>query len=233
MPTITFSDASLRIGQRTILEQFSLSLSEHRIGIIGANGSGKSTMAHMINGLISPSSGTVCVDNLNVETQGKEVRNRVGFIFSDADNQIIMPTVEEDVAFSLRRRKLSRAQRNEKVHHALNTMGLADRKEQSPHQLSGGEKQLLALASITVLEPELIIADEPTTLLDLRNRKKVARMLHSLPQQMIIVTHDLNLLTDVDRVICLDEGRIVDDSADPRLPSPSPRAVIDAYVERM
>lgn len=233
MPTITFTDVSLDIDGSPILEPFSLTLSEHRIGIIGANGSGKSTIARMINGLTVPSSGTVCVDNLDLSTHGKKVRSKVGFVFSDADNQIIMPTVEEDVAFSLGRHKLPREERDRKVRQALKSMGLADHAEQSPHQLSGGEKQLLALASITVLDPELIIADEPTTLLDLRNRKKVARLFDALPQQMIIVTHDLDLVDHADRIICVDDGRIVDDSADPRFPSATPRDVINAYVERM
>lgn len=228
MPTITFDSAALSIDEKPILHPFSLELSEHRIGIIGANGSGKSTLARLINGLAHPTQGTVHVDGLNVARKGKAVRQKVGFVFSDADNQIIMPTVAEDVAFSLRRHRLARHERERRVQEVLARMGLAEHADQSPHQLSGGEKQMLALASIMVLEPELIIADEPTTLLDLRNRKKIAGIFDALPQQMVIVTHDLELLQHSDRVLCVDEGRIVDDSV-----SSSPAQVISAYIERM
>ena len=228
MPTITFDSAALSIDEKPILHPLSLELSEHRIGIIGANGSGKSTLARLINGLAHPTQGTVHVDGLNVARKGKAVRQKVGFVFSDADNQIIMPTVAEDVAFSLRRQRLARHERERRVQEVLARMGLAEHADQSPHQLSGGEKQMLALASIMVLEPELIIADEPTTLLDLRNRKKIAGIFDALPQQMVIVTHDLELLQHSDRVLCVDEGRIVDDSV-----SSSPAQVISAYIERM
>lgn len=233
MPLITFDSAALTVDGKTLLHPLTLTLTEHRIGIIGANGSGKSTLVRLINGLAHPSSGSVRVNDLDVARDGKKVRTTVGFVFSDADNQIIMPTVAEDVAFSLRRHKLPRQERDRRVHEILERMGLADHADQSPHQLSGGEKQMLALASIMVLDPELIIADEPTTLLDLRNRKKIAELFDRLPQQMIIVTHDLDLLRHADRVLCMHEGRVIDDSADPRFPSSSPAEVISAYIERM
>ncbi|MCS5479180.1 energy-coupling factor ABC transporter ATP-binding protein [Corynebacterium sp. YIM 101645] len=213
MPAITFDNVSVVFDGdiSPTLDQVNLELTEHRIGVIGANGSGKSTLARLINGLGSPTSGQVSMDGRDVDKYGREIRRRVGFVFSDAENQIVMPQVRDDVAFSLRRLKLSRAERDARVDAALDRFGLTPLAEASPHTLSGGQKQLLALAAVLVIEPELIIADEPTTLLDLRNRVRIAREFAALEQQLIVVTHDLDLLEDFDRVICLDNGRIIAD----------------------
>ena len=215
MPTITFEDVSVTFDGDVspTLDRISLTLDEHRIGVIGANGSGKSTLARLINGLGEPTSGRVLVDAADVSRHGRDIRRRVGFVFSDAENQIVMPQVRDDVAFSLRRLKLSRAERDARVDAALARFGLTDLAENSPHTLSGGQKQLLALASVLVIEPDLIIADEPTTLLDLRNRARIAREFAALDQQLIVVTHDLDILADFDRVICLDDGRVIADGS--------------------
>lgn len=218
------------VTRRRILTDISTDFSEHRIAIIGANGSGKSTLVRLINGLTSPTSGTVNIGGLDVTRHTKKVRQKVGFIFSDADNQILMPTVVEDVAFSLRRRKIPRATRRQLALNQLDTLGIAHLANSSPHTLSGGEKQLLALASVLILEPEIIIADEPTTLLDLGNRRRVARALRELPQQVIVVTHDLDLIRDFDRVLWIDDGRIFADSRDPS--SGGARGVVKKYEEK-
>lgn len=213
MPTIEFRGATVVYDARTVLAPLTLTLTERRIGIIGANGSGKSTTVRLINGLIAPTEGEVLVDALSPTADGKTVRKRVGFVFSDAESQIVMPRVADDVAFSLRRFKLPRAEVRERVEAALDRFGLADKAENSPHTLSGGEKQLLALVSVMVIEPETIIADEPTTLLDLRNRRRIIRELASLEQQVIVVTHDLEMIADFDRVLCIDDGALVYDGA--------------------
>jgi len=215
MPTITFEDVSVTFAgdDSPTLDRISLTLAEHRIGIIGANGSGKSTLARLINGLGDATSGRVLVDAADVARHGRDIRRRVGFVFSDAENQIVMPQVRDDVAFSLRRLKLSRAERDARVDAALARFGLTDLAGNSPHTLSGGQKQLLALASVLVIEPDLIIADEPTTLLDLRNRDRIVAEFARLEQQLIVVTHDLDILADFDRVLCLDDGHIVADGA--------------------
>jgi biotin transport system ATP-binding protein len=122
-----------------------------------------------------------------------------------------MPTVAEDVAFSLRRRKLPREEVRRRVEEVLARHGLAGHADHPAHQLSGGQKQLLALCSVLVLEPEILVMDEPTTLLDLRHSRQVAEVLRTLPMQVIVVTHDLPLLEGFDRVLVLDEGRIVAD----------------------
>lgn len=210
---IRFDGVSHSYGDRTVLADIDLVLSERRIGIIGVNGGGKSTLARMINGLVVPSSGTVTVDGLDTRRKGSQVRRRVGFCFTDPDTQIVMPTVAEDVDFSLRRSGLSREDRRRRVEQVLATYNLADHADHPCHLLSGGQKQLLALAAVLVIEPSVIVADEPTTLLDLRNRALVSETFAGLPQQLVVVTHDLDLVADFDRVLVVDGGRVVIDDA--------------------
>lgn len=212
MPLIEFKGAAVTYDGNTVLQPLTTRLSEQRIGIIGSNGSGKSTTVRLINGLIEPTSGQVLYDDLSPTTQGRDVRKRVGFVFSDAESQIVMPRVSDDVAFSLRRFKLPRDEVRSRVDDALARFELTDLAENSPHTLSGGEKQMLALASVMVIEPDTIIADEPTTLLDLRNRKRIVRELLALDQQLIVVTHDLDMLRDFERVLVIDDGALVYDS---------------------
>lgn len=211
MAEIRFDDVQHRYGERTVLAGIDLTLREHRIGLVGANGSGKSTMARMINGLVSPTSGSVSVDGLDTSSKGREVRRRVGFVFTDPDNQIVMPTVAEDVAFSLRRSGLGKDQAADRVARTLARFGLSGHADHPTHLLSGGQKQLLALAAVLVTEPRVIVADEPTTLLDLRNARMVSDLLYGLPEQLILVTHHLHLLDGFDRVVVIDAGRVVAD----------------------
>lgn len=211
MPTISFDRASVAYDSAVVLQPQTFELTEQRIGIIGSNGSGKSTLVRLINGLIEPTSGAVHYNGLDVSKRGKEVRRKVGFIFSDAEAQIVMPRVRDDIAFSLRRFKLPKAEVNERVDDMLDRFRLVDRAENSPHTLSGGEKQMLALAAVMVIEPETVIADEPTTLLDMRNRRRIIRELTSLEQQVIVVTHDIDMLTDFDRVLCVNDGDVAFD----------------------
>lgn len=223
--TVRFRDASVTVDGTTILHPVSLDLTEQRISVIGANGSGKSTLIRMINGLTAATSGSVEVNGVPVGRRGRKVRGTVGFLFSDPDNQIIMPSVAEDVAFSLRGAGLTRDQVAERVTASLIMAGLTGKEEQSPHLLSGGEKQMLALASITALSPQVIVADEPSCLLDLVNRNQLRKTLGSLSQQVITVTHDLELAADAERTICVADGRVIDDG--------TPDEVISAYVRRM
>lgn len=213
MSTITFDRVAHAFGDRPVLRGIDLSLTEHRIGIVGANGSGKSTLVRMINGLVAPSSGTVSVDGLDVTKKAREVRRRVGFIFTNPDNQIVMPTVQEDIAFTLRRRGLSPAEIAERTVAALERFGLAGHAEHPAHLLSGGQKQLLALAAVLVAEPKVLVADEPTTLLDARNARHIGELLRSMSQQVIVVTHQFGLLEGFDRVIVIEHGEVVADGA--------------------
>ena len=208
---ITFSGVGHRYGDRVVLDGIDAELSQRRIGIVGANGSGKSTLARMINGLVQPTTGQVTVDGLDVARQGPAVRRRVGFVFTDPDSQIVMPTVAEDVAFSLRRSGLPKAEVQRRVSDTLARFALTDHADHPTHLLSGGQKQLLAIAAVLVAEPAVLVADEPTTLLDLRNSRRIAAVFAELDQQLIMVTHQMTLLTDFDRVLVLDGGRLVAD----------------------
>lgn len=204
----TYGDGPLA---RTVLRDVSVRMTEHRIGVIGANGSGKSTFARLLNGLVLPTAGTVRVDGQDTRTDGRAVRRRVGFCFTDPDAQIVMPTVREDVAFGLRRRGLAKHEVAARVGAALAAYDLAGHADHPAHLLSGGQKQLLALASVLVTEPALLVMDEPTTLLDLRNARRVARVVADLPMPVVLLTHHLDLLADFDRVLVFEAGRIVHD----------------------
>lgn len=212
---IEVDDVSVSYGHgsaaRRVLDSVSLTVNEHRVGVVGANGSGKSTFARLLNGLVLPTTGRVRVDGLDTGRDGRAVRRRVGFCFTDPDAQIVMPTVAEDVAFGLRRRGLSRSEVDERVRAALAAAGLDDHHDHPAHLLSGGQKQLLALTSVLVTEPDLLVMDEPTTLLDLRNAARVAATVAGLEQQVVLVTHHLELLEAFDRVLVFDEGRVVHD----------------------
>jgi biotin transport system ATP-binding protein len=202
-----------RLGGRVVLDDVSVALTERRIGVVGANGSGKSTFARLLNGLIEPETGRVTVDGLRTDADGPAVRRRVGFVFTNPDAQIVMPTVAEDVALSLRRSDLDKAQTRERVEQALASVGLAGFDDRPSHLLSGGEKQLLALAGALVARPDVLVCDEPTTLLDLRNTHRVMAILNGLEQHVVMVTHDLDTLTSFDRVLVFEAGRIVADGA--------------------
>ena len=225
MPRIEFEGASVSYDDTTVLEPLTVQLEERRIGIIGSNGSGKSTTVRLINGLITPTTGRVLFDGLDPTRDGKAIRKRVGFVFSDAESQIVMPQVADDVAFSLRRFKLPREEVQARVADVLERFDLADKATNSPHTLSGGEKQMLALASVLVIQPDTVIADEPTTLLDLRNRRRIINELLKLEQQLLVVTHDLEMLEQFDRVLCIDDGKLAYDG--------TPDAAITAYIEMM
>ena len=198
-------------GPLTALRDVDVRLGERRIGVIGANGSGKSTFARLVNGLVVPTTGRVRVDGLDTRKDGRAVRRRVGFCFTDPDAQIVMPTVAEDVAFSLRRRGLSRSETAARVDEVLAAYDLLDHRDHPAHLLSGGQKQLLALASVLVTEPEIIVMDEPATLLDLANTERVRRVVEALPQQVLLVTHHLDLVESYDRVLVFDRARLVFD----------------------
>lgn len=204
----TYGQGSLA---RTVLSDLNLTLTESRIGVIGHNGSGKSTFVRMLNGLVHPTRGAVTVNGLDSVKQAKEVRKQVGFLFTDPDNQIIMPTVGEDVAFGIRKLKLPKEEVRERVMTLLTPFGLADHYEHPAHLLSGGQKQLLALASVMITQPSVLVMDEPTTLLDLRNAAMIGQRIAELDQNVILATHHLHLLDSFDRVLVFDSGRLVAD----------------------
>ena len=222
---IELEAVTVRFGARTVLDRVSLRLTERRIGLIGANGSGKSTLLRLLNGLASPDFGTVRVEGLDVARAPKAVRRKVGFVFQDPEAQIVMPTIGEEMDLGLKALKLPREERARKGAAALAHFGLAGREADSAHLLSGGEKQRLALACIFAMDPDILVMDEPTAMLDHPGRRQLARLIAPLPQRLIVAAHDLDFLRDMDRVLVLDDGQILADDA--------PAAAIDAYLARV
>ena len=198
-------------GERVVLAPTTLSLREHRVAVIGANGSGKSTLARLVNGLVPTSSGTVTVEGHDVRRDAAKVRRAVGFCFTDPAAQLVMPTCVEDVELSLRRTHRSTTARRQRALEILDDFGLADHAHDSVHSLSGGQKQMLALAGVLAVEPSVLVADEPTTLLDLANTRRIGDLLLGLPQQLLLVTHDLELAGRCDRALVVDDAAVVFD----------------------
>ena len=222
---IEIQNVSLTLDDNPILHEVTLTLTEKRIAIVGSNGSGKSSFARLLNGLRKPSEGRVLVDGYDTQTEGRKVRRRVGFVFQNPDNQIVFPIVEEDVAFGLKNLGVPVAEREQMVDEVLNRYGLLSKRKQPSHTLSGGQKQLLAIAGVLVMKPAYVVLDEPTTLLDLRNKLRVSQAIDGLDQTAIMVTHDLDLVENFDRVIVFDQGRVIADDV--------PNKALRRYVEAM
>ncbi len=213
------------VPDREILAPIDLTLSERRIAVIGANGSGKSTLLRLINGLRLPTTGDVRVLGHSTRTQARRVRSLVGFAFTDPLAQLLMSTPLEDIELSLSTTSLDRARRAVTAQALLERHGIGHLAHSSIYDISGGERQLVALLSVLSVAPTILVADEPTTLLDLRNREVLRRLVAGLDQQVVYSTHDLEFAADADRVVVVDEGRVLADG--PPVPA------IAAYQEAM
>lgn len=202
-----------------VLDRVSLCLGEgEHVALIGANGCGKTTLVKHLNGLLAPVAGDVVVDGMNTRDPKRlsEIRRRVGMIFQNPDNQIVGMTLEEDVAFGPGNLRLSAVEIRERVDQALAAVGLTPYRERHPHSLSGGEKQLLALAGVLAMDPRYIVLDEPTSSLDPAGKRKVLAMMAGLKSKGITIihaTHAMNEAAAADRVVVMDKGRIVADGA--------------------
>ena len=199
----------------TLLQDISFSLEEGEILIIsGRNGSGKSILLRLLNGLIRPSSGRVRIDAADVTTEPVKARESLGLVFQNSDAQIIGQTVYKDIAFSLRNLRLDRPRLEERVRKALTQADLIEHARQRPRTLSGGEKRRLAIAAVAVSTPKVIALDEPFANLDYPAVRSVLRLLLDLRSQghsLIIVTHELEkVLAHADKLLLLDSGRVYD-----------------------
>jgi biotin transport system ATP-binding protein len=221
MPAIVLDKVTLRRGGRLVLDQLSLELAESRIGLIGANGSGKSSLVRLFNGLLTADEGDVTVHGLNAREQAAELPRKVGFIFQNPDHQIIFPTVAEEVAFSLEQAGLPRREAAKAAIPALARFGREAWAERPVHALSEGEKQFLCIIAVLVMEPAVLVLDKPFASLDLLTRRRLEALIASLPQQVITIAHEPDAFTRYDRVIWLDGGRVRMDG--------SPGEVVGAY----
>jgi len=153
---IEFENVTMRYGDLTVLDRLSLRITERRVAVVGANGSGKSTFARLLNGLVSPTEGTVRIDGLSTTADARAVRRKVGFVFQNPDNQIVYPLVEEDIAFGLKNLKLPKAEIAARVDAVLARYGMEHLRQRSAHLLSGGQKQMLAISAVLVMEPAYV-----------------------------------------------------------------------------
>ncbi|MFK4825732.1 energy-coupling factor ABC transporter ATP-binding protein [Paenochrobactrum sp. BZR 588] len=208
---ISFHQASVCFANRQVISPLTLRLTERRIGIIGLNGSGKSTFSRMINGLVLPSSGQVITNTYDTKQDVTKVRECVGYVFQNPANQIVLPLIKDDIALGLKARRINKSEIDQAVSHILQRIGIEHLAERRAHELSGGEVQLAALASVLVTQPDIVILDEPTNQLDLKNRNMVERAIEDLPEDVIVVTHDLSLLKGFERVLLFHQGKIVAD----------------------
>ena len=182
------------------------------VGLIGANGAGKSTIMKLMLGLL-PAQGEILVDGMPVTKQNLSViRQKIGFVLQDSDNQMFMPTVYEDMIFGPRNYGLTREEADARVDRVLKELGLESLKYRHNHKISGGEKRMAAIATILAMEPEMIVMDEPSAALDPVNRRRVISTINSRKETKLIASHDLDMILDTcQRVILLNHGRIVAD----------------------
>ena len=182
------------------------------VGLIGANGAGKSTIMKLMLGLL-PAQGEILVEGMPVTKQNLSViRQKIGFVLQDSDNQMFMPTVYEDMIFGPRNYGLTREEADARVDRVLRELGLESLKHRHNHKISGGEKRMAAIATILAMEPEMIVMDEPSTALDPVNRRRVISTINSRKETKLIASHDLDMILDTcQRVILLNHGRIVAD----------------------
>ena len=185
--------------------------------ILGHNGSGKSTLAKMLNGLNKPTSGDVFADGINTKDEETEieVKRKVGMVFQNPDNQIIASIVEEDVAFGPENLGIPPKEIEKRVEDALKAVDMWEFKKSTPHHLSGGQKQRIAIAGIIAMQPECLVLDEPTAMLDPKGRAEIISTLHRLNSEkgitVVLITHYMEEAENADRVIVMNDGEIIAD----------------------
>ena len=185
--------------------------------VLGHNGCGKSTLAKHLNAILLPTGGTVYIDGINTKDEDKvfDIRQRVGMVFQNPDNQIVTTIVEEDVAFALENLGVEPHEMRKRVDEALKAVNMYEYREHAPHQLSGGQKQRIAIAGVIAMRPEFIVLDEPTAMLDPQGRKEVIATIRRLNQEygisVVLITHYMDEAVKADRVIVMDDGRTVMD----------------------
>jgi energy-coupling factor transporter ATPase len=206
-------------GQPALSEvSFGLRPGEY-VGVVGPNGGGKSTLVRLLNGLLRPDSGRVSVSGHDPATEPFEVRKHLGVLFQNPENGLVAPFVEDDVAFGLENLGVPREEMRERVAQAIRAVGLEGYERREPHTLSGGEKQRVALAGLLAVEPDILVLDEPTSMLDAAGRREVLERLEALRAEKTVlhVTHHVEELLNADRILVLNGGELVADESPGRL----------------
>ncbi len=204
--------------KNTVISDLSLEIKRGEfVAILGHNGSGKSTLAKMFNAINLPESGDILINGMNTKDEANlfDIRKTVGMVFQNPDNQIVATIVEEDVAFALENIGVEPSEIRLKVDEALNTVGMYKYREHAPHKLSGGQKQRIAIAGVLAMNPECIVMDEPTAMLDPIGRReimKTVKQLNSMGVTIILITHYMEEAAQAGRVIVMDNGKIILDN---------------------
>jgi cobalt/nickel transport system ATP-binding protein len=208
--TVAYNSADAPDG-RLALGGVSFSLrAGEKLALIGANGAGKSTLLLVLAGVLLPLNGSLAVDGVPVRKDTLDsIRRKAGLVFQNPDDQFFMPTVEDDICFGPRNYGVDEGTLKRRFEAILKTLGIEGLRNRSAHRLSGGEKRLAALAGILIMEPPLLLLDEPASFLDPRSRRGLVEILKALDQTMIIATHDLDMARSLcSTAIILKEGRI-------------------------
>ena len=217
---ITLQNVSFSYPEQnhTVLDSVSLEIHEGEfLAVLGYNGSGKSTMAKLFNGILLPSDGDVIVDGLNTKDENNitEIRKRVGMVFQNPDNQIVATIVEEDIAVAAENLAFPPEEIERRVTNAIAAVGLEKHRFDAPYKLSGGQKQRVAIAGILAMEPKCIVLDEPTAMLDPVGRQLVMNVIRRLHDEqgitVVLITHFMEEAAQADRVIVLSDGTICED----------------------
>ena len=205
---------------KTVLKGLNIEIEKGElVAVLGHNGSGKSTLAKHFNAILLPSGGTVYVDDMDTKEEKRlfDVRQKVGMVFQNPDNQIVATVVEEDVAFAPENLGVPTEEIRRRVDSALKDVGMYEFRKKAPHMLSGGQKQRVAIAGIIAMEPEYIVLDEPTAMLDPVGRREVLKTIRRLNEELgitiVLITHYMDEAAKCRRVVVMDEGEIIMDGA--------------------
>ena len=210
---IYLKDVIFEFETHRVIDQITLNVSEQRIGIVGVNGSGKSTLARLISGLIAPISGSIRINDIDIYKDRKAALKTVGIIFQNPDHQIIFPTCVEEISFGLMQQGMTRIEAEERSNEILLKFNRLKWSDQLAHNLSQGQRHFLCLIAVLAMNPDVIILDEPYAGLDLPTSLQLRHELNKLSQQIVMITHNKDILVNFDRILWIDNGKIIKDGS--------------------
>ena len=210
---IYLKDVIFEFETHRVIDQITLNISEQRIGIVGVNGSGKSTLARLISGLIAPISGSIRINDIDIYKDRKAALKTVGIIFQNPDHQIIFPTCIEEISFGLMQQGMKRIEAEERSNEILLKFDRLKWSDQLAHNLSQGQRHFLCLIAVLAMNPDVVILDEPYAGLDLPTSLQLRHELNKLSQQIVMITHNKDILVDFDRILWIDNGKIIKDGS--------------------